>query len=193
MRKPYLVSSDIDDVAGYLAEDGVRFERWQLRSHSEDEDRSCCVDEILNRYHVDIEALKNERDYKYVDVVSVKKTDSFLSARRNHFLSEHTHTGDEVRLFLSGTVLIYLHINARIHILQCGRGDFLTIPAGVKHWLDMGPTPEYSCIRWIDSEEGLKNQLTGNCIAESVPRWETVLGNNYQQVVNEVPLKEYPI
>jgi len=181
MRKPYLVSSDIDAVAGYLAEDGVRFEQWQLRSQSEEEDRLCRDDEILNRYHVDIEALKNERDYKFVDVISLTKTDRFASARRNHFLSEHAHTEDEVRLFLSGTVLIYLHINARIHILQCERGDFLTIPKGVKHWLDMGPAPEYSCIRWFNSEEGLKNQLTGSCVAESAPRWETILGNTFRK------------
>ncbi|MFT5718980.1 MAG: 1,2-dihydroxy-3-keto-5-methylthiopentene dioxygenase [Oleiphilaceae bacterium] len=177
MRKPYLVSSDIDDVARYLAEDGVRFEQWQLTSQSEEGDRLCRADEILNRYRADIEGLKNECDYKFVDVISVKKTDSFLSARRNHFLSEHTHSGDEVRLFLSGTVLIYLHINARIHILQCERGDFLSIPKGVKHWLDMGPTPDFRCIRWFNSEESLKNQLTGSCIAESAPRWETILGN----------------
>jgi len=177
MRKPYLVSSDIEDVAGYLAEDGVRFEQWQLRSQSEESDRLSHAEEILHRYQIDIDRLKSERNYKFVDVVSVKKTDSFASARRNNFLSEHAHTEDEVRLFLSGTVLIYLHINARIHILQCERGDFLTIPKGVKHWLDMGPAPEYSCIRWFNSDEGLKNQLTGSCVAESAPRWETILGN----------------
>ena len=177
MRKPYLVSSDVDDVAGYLAEDGVRFEQWQLRSQSEVEDQLCRDDEILNRYHAEIEALKIEQGYNFVDVVSVKKTDNFVSARRNHFLSEHVHTEDEVRLFLGGTVLIYLHINARIHILQCERGDFLTIPKGVKHWLDMGPTPEYRCIRWFNTKEGFKNQLTGSCVAESAPRWESILGS----------------
>jgi len=177
MQKPYLVSSDIEDVAGYLAEDGVRFEQWRLKPQSEKGDCLCRTDEILNRYQVEIDTLKNERDYKFADVISVNKTDGFAAARRNNFLSEHTHIDDEVRLFLSGTVLIYLHINARIHILQCERGDFLTIPKGVKHWLDMGPSPEYSCIRWFNSEGGLKNQLTGSCVAESSPRWETILGN----------------
>jgi len=178
MRKPYLVSSDIDDVAGYLAEDGVRFEQWQLRTQSENADRLCRTDEILNRYHVEIEKLKSERGHQYADVISLKKTDNFTAARRNNFLSEHIHTEDEIRLFLSGTVLIYLHINARIHILQCERGDFLMIPKGVKHWLDMGPAPEYSCIRWFSSQEGLKNQLTGSYVAESTPRWETILGDS---------------
>jgi 1,2-dihydroxy-3-keto-5-methylthiopentene dioxygenase len=154
----------------------VRFEHWQLRAQPKEETHE---GEILNYYQADIAEVKKEKNYKFVDVISVKKTDSFASARRNHFLSEHTHTEDEVRLFLSGTVLIYLHIQARIHILQCGRGDFLTIPKGVKHWLDMGPDPEYSCIRWFNSEEGVKNQLTENCIAESTPRWETILGNTH--------------
>ena len=186
MRKPYLVSSDVDAVAGYLAEDGVRFEQWPLRSQSEGEDYLARDDELLNRYHIDIETVKNNQNYKFVDIVSVKKTDAFLSARRNNFLSEHVHTEDEVRLFLSGTVLIYLHINARIHILQCERGDFLTIPKGVKHWLDMGPSPEYRCIRWFSSKEGLKNQLTGSCVAESAPRWETILGNARRELNDTV-------
>lgn len=176
MRKPYLVSSDIDDVAGYLAEDGVRFEQWLLRSQTEEEDKQASSDIILNRYHVEIEQLKNERGYPFTDVISVDQAEDFSFARRNRFLSEHVHTEDEVRLFLSGTVLFYLHINARIHILQCERGDFLTIPKGVKHWFDMGPEPEYSCIRWFTSEEGLKNKLTGSYVAESTPRWESILG-----------------
>lgn len=176
MRKPYLVSSDIDDVAGYLAEDGVRFEHWKLRSQPEEGVSLPNAEAILRYYKLDIEAQKNLQGSKFIDVVSAKKTDPFASARRNHFLSEHTHTEDEVRLFLSGTVLIYLHIQARIHILQCGRGDFLTIPKGIKHWLDMGPTPEYSCIRWFNSEEGLTNKRTQSCMAESTPRWETIIG-----------------
>jgi len=176
MRKPFLVSSDIEDVAGYLAEDGVRFEQWLLRSQSEEEDGNSRSDEILNRYHIEIEQLKNEKHYKFVDVVSVSKNNDFASALRNRFLSEHTHTEDEVRLFLSGTALFYLHINARIHILQCERGDFLTIPQGVKHWFDMGPRAEYSCIRWFNSKEGVRNELTGSYVAESTPRWETILG-----------------
>ena len=156
------------------------FEQWQLSEKSVEEVRACLSHDDLTSIINDAEQFRNVRHYQCADVVSVSNTDSFLSVRRNHSLSEHTHTEDEVRLFLSGTVLVYLHINERIQILQCERGDFLTIPKGVKHWLDMGPEPSYSCIRWFSSVEGLQHKLTKNYIAESTPRWETILINKVQ-------------
>jgi len=174
MRKPFLVSSDIEDVAGHLIADGVRLEQWQLRLPGQG--RSMSKDLILNLYQQEIVQIKSELGFQCADFMSVGRKNSNLISLRSRFLSEHTHSEDEVRFFISGTVLVYLHIDQRIYIVQCGAGDFLVIKKGIKHWFDMGPEPVFSCIRWYGSEEGLKNQYTGSYVAESTPRWESILG-----------------
>jgi len=174
MRKPYLISSDIEDVAGHLAADGIEFEQWQLR-HEKD-CRFVTESDLLRVYQSEIEKVKADRGYRCFDLVCIGARESQMVSLRDKFLSEHTHTEDEVRFFLSGKALYYIHAKERIHIVQCGAGDFIRIPKGVKHWFDMGPRPEYCCLRWFDSDAGLDNQYTGTYVAESTPRWESVIG-----------------
>ncbi len=175
MRKPYLISTDIEDVAGHLAADGIRFEQWQLRSHE-----NCQFDseqDMLKRYEKEVAQVKDEFACSIADLVCIGGDDPHMVLLRDKFLSEHTHSEDEVRFFLRGTGLYYVHAKERIHIVQCGAGDFICIPKGVKHWFDMGPNPDYCCLRWYNSKEGLTNQFTGSYVAESTPRWESVIGD----------------
>lgn len=172
MRKPYLVSSDVSDVAGHLAEDGVRFSHRAIHNSIDGLDNLA----IEALFRDDIECVKSEMGYAKADCVTLRPADFAAISIRDQFLSEHTHSEDEVRWFLHGKALFYIHVNARIHILQCGPGDFIAIPKGVKHWFDMGPEPDYRCIRWYNTEAGLDTHFTGSYVAESTPRWETVMG-----------------
>lgn len=174
MRKPYLVSSDICDVAGHLAEDGVRFERRPVRYATALADLD--NEQVEAAFAEEIIAVKQDLGCLRADCVTLKPSDFSSISIRDQFLSEHTHSEDEVRWFLSGSALFYIHVNARIHIVQCGSGDFIVIPKGTKHWFDMGPEPNYRCLRWYNSEAGLETLFTGSYVAESTPRWETVMG-----------------
>lgn len=174
MRKPYLVSSDFADVAGHLAEDGVRFEHKPVNKELDGLDNV----QTESLFAQEISAIKQQLGYACADCVTLRPSDFAVISIRDQFLSEHTHSDDEVRWFLSGRALFYIHVNARIHILQCGPGDFIVIPKGIKHWFDMGPEPEYRCVRWYNSEAGLETQFTGSYVAESTPRWETVMSQH---------------
>jgi hypothetical protein len=39
----------------------------------------------------------------------------------------------------------------------------------------MGPDPDYCCVNFYNSRDRLVNRYTGSCVAESVPRWESVM------------------
>jgi len=174
LQKPYNVSNDFKTLACQLAEDGIRFEQWGTPSDLSSSSSSLNDADTLSLYESEIERIKKEYGKESTDLVSVKGGDAFSISIRDRYLSEHCHSDDEIRFFLEGSVLIYIHINERVHILQCGKGDFIVIPKGVKHWLDIGPKPEFTAIRWYNSIESLENLFTGSIVAESSPRWETI-------------------
>jgi len=172
LQKPYRVSDDLNSCAETLAEFGVRYEQWTTLSvlpglAMEDE-------EILALYTDQIEGVKRELGYRQVDIATMRPGDAFSISVRGRYLSEHTHDEDEVRFFLSGRALVYIHVNQKIHILECGRGDFIVIPKGIKHWIDIGPKPEFSVIRWFNTKCAFKNKFTEGYVAEATPRWEAI-------------------
>lgn len=174
LQKPYRVSDDVMSCTETLAEYGIRFEQWTHLSMLPG--LTINDDEVMSFYLEPIERVKREFGYAYVDIATMKPDDAFSISVRGRYLSEHTHDEDEVRFFLSGNVLVYIHVNQKIHILECTRGDFIVIPKGIKHWMDIGPKPDFSVIRWFNSKSAFKNQFTESYVAESTPRWETIYG-----------------
>ena len=79
---------------------------------------------------------------------------------------------DEVRFFVEGSGMFYLHANEKVHMLLCEAGDMISVPAGLKHWFDMGPQPRFAAIRLFTTPEGWVAKFTGDAIAQSFPRYE---------------------
>lgn len=177
LQTPYKVSEDVAVFSEELAEVGVCFEQWSMLAHLPN--TTIVEDDILGIYQAQIEKVKETYGYAQVDVTTLKPSDAFAMSVRGRYLSEHTHEEDEARFFLSGKVLIYLNINHKIHILECGRGDFVIIPAGVKHWMDTGPKPDFSVIRWFNTKNAMNNDFTDSYIAEATPRWEAIYNEAY--------------
>jgi len=44
------------------------------------------------------------------------------------------------------------------------------VPAGTKHWFDMGAEPYFCAIRFFDNPEGWVAQFSGDPIADRFPR-----------------------
>ncbi|HWU86518.1 MAG TPA: hypothetical protein VN253_04560, partial [Kofleriaceae bacterium] len=94
------------------------------------------------------------------------------AAMRAKFLSEHTHSEDEARLFAEGSGAFYLHIHGKVLVVVCERGDYLRVPAGTRHWFDMGPDPEFTAVRLFTDPSGWVASFTGEPIADRFPRFE---------------------
>jgi 1,2-dihydroxy-3-keto-5-methylthiopentene dioxygenase len=152
-------------IAAALRTIGVRFERWPLRELSGGED-------VLAAYASEIERLKREGGYTTVDVVRMVPDHPDRTALRAKFLDEHRHSEDEVRFFVEGEGLFTLHATGKVFALLCTAGDLVSVPAGMAHWFDMGPTPRFTAIRLFVDPSGWVAQYTGDAIAQRFPRHE---------------------
>jgi 1,2-dihydroxy-3-keto-5-methylthiopentene dioxygenase len=160
---------DHDMIARALGEVGVRFERWEANKPVTP---GASQDEVIAAYRDDIERLKKEQGYMAVDVISLASDHPQKDALRQKFLSEHTHSEDEVRFFVAGQGQFTLHIGERIYDVLCEKGDLIGVPDGTRHWFDMGPNPNFIAIRLFTNPEGWVARFTGEDIAERFPRLE---------------------
>ncbi|MDH0640604.1 acireductone dioxygenase, partial [Pseudomonas sp. GD03860] len=155
---PNKVLTHLEDIAATLAEQGVRFERWHalapLQSGASDE-------EVIAAYRQDIDSVMSERGYTCVDVI--RATDTRL-------LDEHTRDQDLVRFFAAGRGLFSLHIDDYLYAVLCEKNDLICVPAGVRHWVDMGDDPRFVAIGLGTSREAGVVTSTGEKIAEQFPR-----------------------
>ncbi|MGH8183141.1 MAG: 1,2-dihydroxy-3-keto-5-methylthiopentene dioxygenase [Rhodanobacteraceae bacterium] len=167
--RPLATQFDHAMIAHTLDEVGVRFERWQANKPVVP---GASQDEVIAAYHDDIERLKREKGYQAVDVISLTADHLQKDALRQKFLSEHTHSEDEVRFFVAGQGQFTLHIGERIYDVLCEKGDLIGVPDGTRHWFDMGPNPHFVAIRLFTNPEGWVAKFTGEDIAERFPRLE---------------------
>lgn len=160
---------DQQEMSKVLAGHGVRFEQWQAGAALS---RESTQDEILAAYDEQVGALKKSSGFQSVDVISLYPEHPQKDAMREKFLNEHIHSDDEVRFFVDGQGLFYFHFDDVVMTVLCEKGDLISVPAGTKHWFDMGPAPDFKCIRLFTDEAGWVAQMTGDTIAERYPRFE---------------------
>ncbi len=165
--KATIATADANSIARELKALGVRFEQWHTNAAIKPGDST---DVVLAAYRKDIDRLIAEEGYQTVDVVSLSANAPNKDELRKKFLSEHTHSEDEVRFFVGGEGLFTLHIGKQVCEVLCQRGDLISVPANTPHWFDMGPNPNFIAIRFFNNPEGWVAQYTGNNIADGFSR-----------------------
>ena len=161
--------TDHGAIAAEMAKLGVRFEAWAAdRPLSTDADQ----EEVLNAYDAQVKALTDEYGFQSVDVVSLRPGHPQAAEFRAKFLAEHTHADFEVRFFVDGTGLFYLHVGGTVYLVLCEAGDLISVPADTTHWFDMGSDPDFKCIRLFTVAEGWLADFTGSEIAERFPSYD---------------------
>ena len=166
---PSLHTTDAAIVAEELSQRGIRFQQWPTHGEL---DAASSQEEILAAYSAEIAQVQAEGGYQTVDAISLGPDHPQRSELRQKFLSEHTHSEDEVRFFVAGQGLFCLHIGDEVLQVLCERNDWLSVPAGTRHWFDMGERPCFSAIRFFNNQEGWVAQFTGDPIAEHYPLLE---------------------
>lgn len=157
------------EISRKLAELGVRFEHWQA---SQPLSAAAGQEEVLAAYRADVDRLTAEYGFQSVDVVSIRPDNPQKEEFRQKFLAEHTHSDFEVRFFVEGSGLFYLHVGDRVYLVECEQGDLISVPAGVTHWFDMGENPDFKCIRLFVIPEGWVGNFTESGIATTFPSYE---------------------
>jgi len=158
-----------DAIATRLHEVGVLFERWQAAQPLA---REAGEEGVISAYRSSVDHLMQDYGFKFVDVVALTPEHPDRAALRQKFLDEHTHSEFEVRFFVDGKGLFYIHQDDKVYAVMCEQGDLISVPAGTRHWFDMGAAPSFKCIRLFTSPEGWAAQYTGDEIANNFPRFE---------------------
>lgn len=163
------VIDDFNAIAAELEKIGVQFERWQADQPLSDD---AGQEEVLAAYHDSIDKLNKQYNFQSLDVVSLKPDNPKKAEFRQKFLSEHTHDDFEVRFFVDGKGVFYLHTGGKVYAVLCEKGDLISVPAGVTHWFDMGTNPDFKCIRFFTIPDGWVGNFTGSPIAEQYPDYD---------------------
>ena len=163
------VFSEFDSIARRLRGIGVQFERWRA-----DCELPACADQaaVITAYRGSIERLMQAYGFQSVDVISVRPDHPDKVALRNKFLAEHIHEDFEVRFFVDGRGLFYLHPNDKVYLVLCEQDDLISLPAHTRHWFDMGENPNLKAIRLFTTPEGWVAHFTGSDIASRFPKLE---------------------
>lgn len=164
--RPLLDTTDGAQIAAALEPIQVRFERWTASQQLPPDIDDAAV---MEAYRRDIERLQRECGYQSVDVLRCLPDNPKRAELRLKFLDEHTHDDDEVRFFVEGAGVFYLHAAGKVHMTLCERGDLLSVPAGTRHWFDMGPAPHFTALRFFTTPTGWVAKFTGEPIARGFP------------------------
>lgn len=165
---------DSAEISRILAEAGIGFERWDAgRTLPAGADQEA----ILEVYGEHVARLKRERGFTTADVVRLTPDHPQRAEFREKFLDEHTHSEDEVRFFVEGSGLFCLHIGDQVLGVHAEAGDLIAVPAGTRHWFDMGPAPHFAAIRLFTNTEGWVAHFTGDKIARRFPMLDELPGS----------------
>ena len=159
-------ATDFSALRNQLSAIGVQFERWTANCELA---ADAGQDAVVAAYSGSIERLKQQYGFQSVDVISLNPDHPDKAVFRQKFLSEHTHADFEVRFFIEGRGLFYLHVEGKVYAVLCEQGDLISVPANTTHWFDMGENPKFKCIRLFTTPDGWVADFTGSDIAKSFP------------------------
>ena len=169
---PILIHTDPAAIAQELAHINVRFEQWEAsRPLPPEADQEA----VLAAYREDVERLSRTYGFQSVDVVSLRPDHPDKDELRAKFLREHTHEDFEVRFFVEGQGMFYLHAAGRVYAMLCTQGDLISVPAGVPHWFDHGERPNFKCIRFFTTPQGWVAHTTESGIDRAFPTLDAMV------------------
>ena len=167
-EQPYKVLTYAEDIASTLAEVGVRYAHWPAPTGLA---LNGDVEAVLAAYQAQIKQLISETGLTAVDVLSPAADPAQNTELRDCLLQERTYGVDQVLLCVAGRGLLAVHIGEQVFELLCGKGDLVLLPAGTRHWLDMGEKSDLLAIRLLANTDAAAS-VTSDTISERFTRLE---------------------
>lgn len=155
-------SQDPTEIRDILKRIDVRFETRKTVPL----DKEVSLEEMQMRYRDEIEQLKEENGFQSWDLLRIFPDHPQKESLREKFLNEHTHDEPEVRFFVEGSGLFFLHVKGYVYSVLCEKGDLISIPENYLHWFDMGKEAHFSVIRFFTKKEGWIPHFTGDSISQ---------------------------
>jgi 1,2-dihydroxy-3-keto-5-methylthiopentene dioxygenase len=165
-----LTLDDPSAVRQFLDMRGIVHQRWSA-------DRNLPPDatneRVLAAYDYLLKPFMEKCGYQTKDVIRVDEHTPNLEGIREKFIREHTHSEDEVRVFVEGQGFFWFHKEGQddeVFALQCQQGDLISVPANTKHWFDLGESPKVRAIRLFTDQAGWVPHYTNSGIDQRY-RW----------------------
>ncbi|MDH4574430.1 cupin [Salinicola acroporae] len=168
--QPLLSSHDAYRISLELSSIEVYFDRLELTELPVGVDRRQLM--VLNNDAAEeIQQLSGRR---YCDLRGMSPQYPDLELRRELLCTESASDEEAWHLFLRGQAIFYFHLDHRVYVVGCDRGDLISVPAGLPHWLDIGPEPDFLVMTMcnVPSHDVI---ATASDIALRFPRFETLV------------------
>ena len=152
------------EIERFLAARGIRYDRWPANAAITP---ATPDSEVLAAYKSWLKPFMEKGGYQTADVVTVTSQTPDVQAIRDKFLREHTHSEDEVRMFVAGEGLFWFHLEREgdeVFSVLCQAGDLISVPANTKHWFDLGQHPAVRAIRIFTDQAGWVPHYTNSGI-----------------------------
>lgn len=163
--------TDFNEIVSALGSINVLLEKWETGQPLA---KDASSEDVMQAYDVAIKQLNKKYNFKTIDVMGLNPDHPDKDAMRQKFLAEHTHADFEVRFFVEGRGIFYLHVDGKVYATLCEKGDLISVPANTTHWFDMGTAPYFKCIRFFTTDEGWVGNFTGSEIAKDFPDFDTL-------------------
>jgi 1,2-dihydroxy-3-keto-5-methylthiopentene dioxygenase len=145
---------DPSAIRQFLEVRDILYERWSAERDLPSESSN---EQVLAAYNHLLKPLMEKGGYQTADVISVDAHTTNLEGIREKFIREHTHSEDEVRVFVEGQGYFWFHKEEHedeVFALLCEEGDLISVPANTKHWFDLGNPPKVRAIRIFTDQAG---------------------------------------
>lgn len=169
------ITEDRTEIIEFLASVGIHFDLWNT---TEEFAPDASQKEIFAAYQHVLDPYMKEIGYTVADVIRIQPNIANLAEVRQKFLREHTHSEDEIRYFIEGKGYFWFNLegDTPVFAVLCEQGDLISVPAGAKHWFDMGAAPQVAAIRIFIDPSGWVPHYTGSDVAERYNKpYDTVI------------------
>lgn len=166
---PNKVLGHAEDITSTLAVAGIDFSVLDLDVKLQ---AGAAQDDILAAIGGPLEQLKRDHDLGHVEVTSIdqrrwpREDDKPVSPPQ-----EVVVEGAQLYLFLAGQGLLNLHVGDYVYALLGERNALVSVPAGTRHWFDLGEFPHCAMVR-LSAGNAVEGTPSGDGIAASFPRLE---------------------
>lgn len=155
---PILKTEDLSVIREELVPFNVQTETQEFSS----------IDEAVHFF-------QDKHSFESFDLVEMNNSTHNKQDIRTKFLNEHTHSEFEMRYFLQGVGLFYLHYANCVYGLLCEKNDLISVPENTLHWFDCGEHPDFQALRLFTRKDGWVAQFTNSGISKKFPSLEQVI------------------
>lgn len=174
-----------DEIRAFFNARNLYFDQWHCDVVFDD---TATQEEILAAYAKDLDPFMEKGGYQTADVINMRPGMEGYDAIRAKFLSEHTHSEDEIRFFVDGQGIFWFNLETEpVFNLLCERGDLISVPAGTKHWFDAGASrPFVKAIRIFIDMSGWVPHYTESKVEQHYSGFKIPLKHKVNYILTDI-------